>query len=120
MRLPESKIKSAILHPNEDVRLTAVGYFSDAYSEDQTVMPLVIEAVEKYGRDCAFRILRDAERLHQAEETVKWLSSELRRDYNTKDIPEDNYRCAVSIALSQAQVGLLSTSFCDLPFSRTK
>jgi hypothetical protein len=115
MRLPESKIKSAILHPNEDVRLAAVDYFSDAYSEDQTVMPLVIEAVEKYGRDCAFRILRDVERLPQTKETIQWLANELRRDYNTKDIPEDNYRCAVAIALCQAQVELLSTDFCNLP-----
>ncbi len=115
MRLPESDIKSAILHPQEDVRLTAVGYFSDAYSSDPTVMPLVIQAVENYGRETAFRILRDAERLPQTEDSIRWLSDELRRDYNTQDVAQDNYRFAVAIALSRAQVELLSADFNDLP-----
>ena len=115
MRLPESDIKSAILHPQEDVRLTAVGYFSDAYSNDPTVMPLVIQAVENYGRETAFRILRDAERLPQTEDSIQWLSDELRRDYDTQDVAQDNYRFAVAIALSKAQVELLSADFNDLP-----
>jgi hypothetical protein len=115
MRLPESDIKSAILHPQEDVRLTAVGYFSDAFSNDLTVMPLVIQAVEKYGRETAFRILRDAERLPQTKDSIRWLSDELRRGYDTRDVAQDNYRFAVAIALSRAQVELLSADFIDLP-----
>ena len=115
MRLPEFDIKSAILHPQEDVRLTAVGYFSDAYSNDPTVMPLVIQAVENYGRETAFRILRDAERLPQTEDSIRWLSNELRRDYDTQDVARDNYRFAVAIALSRTQVELLSADFNDLP-----
>ena len=115
MRLPESDIKSAILHPQEDVRLTAVGYFSDAYSSDPAVMPLVIQAIEVYGRETAFRILRDAERLPQTEDSIRWLSKELRRDYDTQDVAQDNYRFAVAIALSRTQVELLSADFNDLP-----
>ena len=115
MRLPESNIKSAILHPQEDVRLTAVGYFSDAFSNDLTLMPLVIEAVKKYGRETAFRILRDADRLPQTEDSIRWLSDELRRDYDTQDVAQDNYRFAVAIALSRTQVELLSADFIDLP-----
>ncbi len=115
MRLPESDIKSAILHPQEDVRLTAVGYFSDAFSSDPTVMPLVIQAVEVYGRETAFRILRDAERLPQTEDSIRWLSDELHRDYDTQDVAQDNYRFAVAIALSRTQVELLSADFNDLP-----
>ena len=65
MRTPESKIKAAILHPEEEIRLCAVEYFSDAPCEDETIMPLVIQAVEKYGRETGFRILRDAERLRR-------------------------------------------------------
>ena len=115
MRLPEPEIKSAILHPQEDVRLTAVGYFSDAFSSDLTVMPLVIQAVEIFGRETAFRILRDAERLPQTKDSIQWLSDELRRDYDTQDVAQDNYRFAVAIALSRTQVELLSADFNDLP-----
>lgn len=54
MRTPEEKIKAAILHPEEEIRCVAVSYFADAYSSDPALMPLVIEAVEKYGRENAF------------------------------------------------------------------
>ncbi len=51
MRLPEARIKETILHPEEEVRLSAIAYFSRSHSQDETVMPLVIQAVEKYGRE---------------------------------------------------------------------
>jgi hypothetical protein len=86
MRTPESKIKQAILHPEEEMREQALHYFSDAHSQDDTVMPLVIQAVEKYGRDTAFSILRDADHLVQTDATIDWLMRELRRDYNTRKI----------------------------------
>ena len=53
MRLSESKIKAAILHPEVEVRLTALAYFADSFTTDESVMPLVIEAVEMYGRESA-------------------------------------------------------------------
>ncbi len=65
MRLPESKIEEAILHPVEEIREKALHYFSDANCEDESIIPLVIQAVEKYGREMGFRILRAAERLPQ-------------------------------------------------------
>ena len=46
MRTPEAQIKQAILHPEEEMREQALHYFSDARSQDDTVMPLVIQAVE--------------------------------------------------------------------------
>lgn len=51
MRFSESKIKQAILHPEEEMREQALHYFSNSRSQDDTVMPLVIQAVEKYGRN---------------------------------------------------------------------
>ena len=81
MRYPKSKIKEAIFHAEEEVRLTALGYFADSFADDESIMPFVIEVVEKYGRASAFRVLRDAERLPQTEATLDWLVSELRRDY---------------------------------------
>jgi hypothetical protein len=70
MRLPEAKIKRAILHPESEIRLTAVDYFADSHSSDPEVMPLVIEAVEEYGRDSSFRLLRDAEHLVQTTSSL--------------------------------------------------
>ena len=51
MRLPEDKIKEAILHPDIEIRDRAVSYFGKSFSSDLTIMPLVIKAVETYGRE---------------------------------------------------------------------
>jgi hypothetical protein len=107
MRTPESKIKQAILHPVDEIRETALRYFSDARLEDHTIMPLVIEAVERYGRDTAYNFLRDAERLPQTDATVDWLIGELRRDYDLDDVNQDNYRYAVAWILYKAPQPLL-------------
>ncbi len=47
MGTPESKIKEAILHPEEEIRQYAVLYFSGARCDDGSIMPLVIQSVEK-------------------------------------------------------------------------
>ena len=102
MRLLEPKIKAAILHPEEEIRVTAVSYFSGSFSQDETIMPLVIQAVETYGRDKAFRTLRAAESLAQTHATVEWLVRELRREYDLADLDEDNYRFAIALILYHA------------------
>jgi len=112
MRTPESEIKEAILHPVEEVRLTAVDYFS--YGDDPTVMPLVIEAVEKYGRKNGFSILRDAERLTQTKESTAWLVDELKKKWNPGDVHEDNYRVAVALLLCRADWGALTIPLDDV------
>lgn len=108
MRLPESKIKEAILHPIDELREQALHYFSDVYSPDPTIMPLVIQAVEKYGRGKAFSIMRDAEHLAQTDPTVEWLMRELRRSYDLADLEQDNYRFAIALALTAADTQLLA------------
>jgi len=107
VRLPESALRAAILHPEEEVRLAAVTYFSGAMSRDETIMPAVIQAVERHGRDRAFRMLRSAERLAQTPATVDWLLGELRRPYALHEIDEDNYRFAVALILCRAPAALL-------------
>jgi hypothetical protein len=49
MRLSEEKIKQAILHPQLDIRQRALRYFSVCHSDDERVVPLVIQAVKRYG-----------------------------------------------------------------------
>jgi hypothetical protein len=107
MRLPVEKIKAAILHPEEEVRLTAVRYFGDSPSGDASIMPLVIQAVEQYGHGSAFRILRDAEHLVQTASTLAWLIQELRRDYDLQLVPDDNHRFALALVVLNAPVDLL-------------
>lgn len=102
MRLLEPKTKAAILHPEEEVRVAATMYFSGSFSPDETIMPLVIQAVETYGRDRASRILRAAESLPQTHATVEWLIRELRRDYDLADLDNDNYRFAIALIVHHA------------------
>ena len=109
MRLPESKIKAAIQHPEEEVRLTALRYFTDSLNDDNSVMPLVINAVETYGVDSAFRILRAAERLPQTEFTINWLIGQLHRsDLDLASVDNDNYRFAVALVLCDAEPSLIA------------
>lgn len=114
MSFPVSTIRQAILNNEEEVRLTALKYFTDSYSADESLMPLVIRAVEEYGRDNAFRILRDAENLRQTDATLDWLIDELRHDFHTKDVAEDNYRFAVAIVIRDAPVALLERRQAEL------
>jgi hypothetical protein len=107
MHIPDSKVKASILNPEEEVRVAAVSFFSDSFSPDETVMPLVVQAVERYGRQTAFRTLRSAERLPQVPATVDWLFHELRRDEDLADFDHDNYRFAVALILYHAQPKVL-------------
>lgn len=108
MRLPESKIKAAIQHPEEEVRLTALNYFTEPLTDDKSVMPLVIQAVETYGVDNAFRILRDADQLPQTESTINWLIGQLHRDLDLASIDNDNYRFAIALVLCDADPMLIA------------
>jgi hypothetical protein len=115
MPLLESKIKQAILHPEEEIRLTALAYFAGSHTSDETIMPLVIEAVEKYGWEKAFRLLRDGDDLPQTAATVAWLTGELSKDWDFEEVDADNYTTAIALILSQARVELLLPEMTGLP-----
>lgn len=116
MRAIDSRIKEAILHPESEVRASAVAYFAGQPERDETVMPLVIEAVEKYGRDQAFGMLRIADELPQTEATVRWLTGELSADWDLEEIWQDNYCMAVGMVLCEAGPGLLEARLAELPY----
>ena len=80
MRLSESKIKEAILHPNADIRSRAVHYFADSFSQDTSVVPLVIQAVEQYGREEAYHLIGATTELAHTGETISWVVDELDRE----------------------------------------
>src|SRR5262249_61140418 len=95
MRLPEVKIKEAILHPAKLVRKEALLYFADCYSRDAEVMPLAIKAIETFGRSHAFLHAHVLAHLAQTEATVEWAIRELHRgDDRANDL--DSYFPALS------------------------
>jgi hypothetical protein len=74
VRFLEDKIKEAILHPDVEIRDRAVSYFAKSFSTDPTIMPLVIQAVEAYGRENdAYRLMGLARDLPQSEDTISWV-----------------------------------------------
>ena len=89
VRLPEDKIKEALLHSDLDVRDAAIRYFYSSTTLDQTLMPLAIEAIEKYGRTSAFSFTHYLNLLPQTEQTIAWVIDELHRDI--EGTPEEKY-----------------------------
>jgi threonine synthase len=71
VRYPEDKIKEAVLHPDIEIRHRAVIYFAKSFSTDTSLMPLVIKAVETYGRqNDAYRLTGASRELQQTEGTI--------------------------------------------------
>src|SRR5690242_14083839 len=100
MRYPEHKIKEAILHPDLDVRDRAVIYFAKSYPTDTSLMPLVIKAVETYGRqNDAYRLIGAAIELPQTEETIAWVIDELNAEATATF---ENYAYNLSMVLADA------------------
>lgn len=115
MRTSESTIRQRILFPESAIRATALAYFSWSHCQDETLMPLVIQAIEQYGRDTGFDLLWEAERLPQTEATIRWLTDELAKDWYLDDVNIDNYRTAAAVVLCHARVDLLRPEMADLP-----
>jgi hypothetical protein len=77
MRLHEELIKQGILHTETDVRSEAVLYFSRSYTNDDSIMPLVIQAIEQYGWDRAFTVASCVTGLPLSEATLPWVLAQL-------------------------------------------
>lgn len=115
MRTSESTIRQRILFPDAEVRATALAYFCSSQCQDETLMPLVIQAIEQYGRDTGFHLLWEAVNLPQTEATIRWLTDELAKDWYLDDVNIDNYRTAAAMVLCHARVDLLRSEMADLP-----
>jgi hypothetical protein len=108
MRYPEDKIKEAILHPDPDVRDTAIRYFYSSTSPDHTLMPLAIQAVERYGRTKAFSFTHYLNLLPQTEQTIGWVIAELRRDVEGRPEEQHFYYLNLSRLLCHADIRLVA------------
>lgn len=105
MRYPEDKIKEAILHPDIEIRDRATCYFAKSYSPDPTIMPLVIKAVESYGRqNDSYRLFGLSRDLQQSKDTIAWVIEELNDPQANQ---YENYAYNLSMVLVHADPALL-------------
>jgi len=106
MRLPEEKIKEAILRPERLVRQRAVEYFAECFSLDPSVMPLAVRAIEEFGRREAFQSSHVLADLAQTEATVDWAVREL-HGVRQKGEDDGGYFAALTDLLCRADPPLL-------------
>ncbi|MFC1762972.1 YecA family protein [Planctomycetota bacterium] len=107
MRLSEDKIKEAILDTKLEFQQRAILYFAKSFSTDTSVMPLVIQAVETYGREDAYHLIGRASGLAQTEDTISWIIDELNNDQSDQ---YENYAFNLSRVLTEADTTLLLPS----------
>jgi hypothetical protein len=114
MRYPEGKIKEAILHPNLDVRDTAIRYFYCSTSPDYTLMPLAIQAVERFGRTKAFSFTHYLNLLPQTDQTIGWVIAELQHDVPGRPEERHFYYLNLSRLLCHADIRLVAQHAPDI------
>jgi SEC-C motif len=114
MRLSEHKIKEAIPHPDMDVRDTAIRYFYSSTRPDDTLMPLAIQAIERYGPTKAFSFTHYLNLLPQTEDTIGWVIAELQRDVEGRPDERHFYYLNLSRLLSHADIRLIAQHAPDI------
>lgn len=111
MRLSENKIKEAILDADLEIRQRAINYFAKPYSMDLSIMPLVIKAVEMFGRQDAYHLIGLSRDLPQTEETIAWIIDELNNEQSNQ---YENYTYNLSMVLVKADPALLLRKESDI------
>ena len=106
MRLTEEQIKRGILHPERMARDVAVRYFTNSFSDDPTIMPLAIQAVETHGWENAF-LYHSLTNLAQTEDTLLWGIDQLNRQGRPESEKDFTHCLRLSRIISQANVSLL-------------
>jgi hypothetical protein len=115
MMTDAATIRSAILHPVQQMRCASLTYFTESYTADATLMPLVIEAVEKYELSENRWLLRLAAGLPQTPETIAWVVGELSKEWDRSDPAVDDYCGLLGLILYDADPALLEMSYVELP-----
>jgi len=104
VRLSEDRIREAILDKDPKIRQRAVRYFAKSFSTGTSVMPLVIKAVETFGREDAYHLIGLSRDLPQTENTIDWIIDELN---DSQSDQYENYSFNLSMVLTKADVALL-------------
>ena len=74
---PAEDLKKAILHQDAEIRKIASDYFKESVSSDESVMLLIIQAVENYGRENSLGLVCHSYTLAQTPGTLEWILHEL-------------------------------------------
>jgi SEC-C motif len=104
VRLSENTIKEAILDTDLEIRQRAISYFAKSYATDLSIMPLVIKAVETFGRQDAYPLIGLSRDLPQTEATIAWIIDELNNEQTDQ---YENYAYNLSMVLVEADPSLL-------------
>ena len=104
MRLSENRIKEAILSTDLEIRQRSISFFAKSFSSDTSVMPLVIKAVETFGREDAYHLIGLSRDLPQTEDTISWIIDELDNEQSDQ---HENYTYNLSMVLVKADPSLL-------------
>lgn len=107
MRLSSGQVKQGILRAEKAVRDDAVHYFSGSFSQDPTIMPAAIQAIEKYGWQNGISGHAFGEGLAQTEESMVWLLTEARRVGDPDDPAWCDYQTEMRRLLAAADAQLL-------------
>jgi hypothetical protein len=102
--LSEDRIREVILDADPEIRQRAVRFFAKSFSTDTSVMPLIIRAVETFGREDAYHLIGLSRDLPQTEDTIDWVIDELN---NSQSNQYENYTFNLSMVLAKADVALL-------------
>jgi hypothetical protein len=105
-RLSDEQIKHGMLHPDADVRFACLHYFADCHSRDDSVMTVVIEALERFGRTEAFTYTHPIAGLAQTEGTVRWVIEELKNQPRRTE-EQTSYLDSLSGILCRAEPRLI-------------
>ncbi len=76
MSLPTETLRQAILSPDPDLRWGAISFFRRSHGDDLSLMPLVIQACERYGL-AAFETYYFLADFPQSAESIGWLRRQL-------------------------------------------
>ena len=77
MKPTEPEIKQALLNPDQIVRNAALEYFALSFSQDRSIMPVAVQAIEKHGWEEAFHYVWLLQSLPHTDETLLWLVGQL-------------------------------------------
>jgi hypothetical protein len=102
MRAPEDRIQEALLHPDPQVRELALEHFGHAHRSDPHILPLVVQAIQKYGWQEAFASLELLDNLSQTGETISWLLDELDRIGPPTSGDDETIRDNIAFTLAEA------------------
>ena len=108
MRLSESQVKQAILHPDQNVRDAAIYYFSRSFSTDPDLVTLALQVVRQYGVEHAFFAYSFLNTLVHSDDSIRWLIQQIEMHEEPDDEDEDHFFDNLLSALSSADPSLLA------------